>query len=335
MSFGKNILTDAAKVHERRPIPPLLGLAIGVMASSTASIFIRFAQVSVGSLVIAAYRLGIATLVLLVILTFRKDASLTEIRGRSLRLAFGAGVLLAVHFATWVSSLEYTTVASSVVLVSTAPLFVALLTPIFLKEAVAPSLRYAIALSILGTLLVAMSDSCLSADKFQCPPIEKFLNGPALKGDLLALGGAISGAGYMLIGRKLRGKISLLPYISVVYGIAALVLVLLAAIAGQKAIGFPPSMYLWFALLAIFPQLVGHSSINWALRFLTAVYVSITLLGEPIGSTLLAFFIFREQPTWLMLVGSVLILSGIVSASLRSQQDKSMIEVKATSGENP
>jgi drug/metabolite transporter (DMT)-like permease len=313
----------------RGSLPPILGLAIGVLASSTASILIRFAQESAPSLVIAAYRLGIASLILVAILTFRKDVSFKEIKGRNLQLVVAAGIFLAVHFATWVSSLEYTTVASSVVLVSTSPLFVALLSPILLNEPINPNLRYALVLSFIGTLIIAISDTCISVDQFKCPPFQSFLEGEAIKGDILAIGGAISGAGYMLIGRKVRGKLSLLPYITLVYGIAAIVLTILVALASQRVIGFPPIVYFWFLLLAIFPQLVGHSSINWALRFLTAVYVSITLLGEPIGSSILALIILGESPSWLMMVGAVLILSGIVIASLRATQKQFENEVEA------
>jgi drug/metabolite transporter (DMT)-like permease len=306
-----------------------LVLAIGVLASSTASIFIRFAQESAPSLVIAAYRVGIASFILVLIVSIRKDVTIKEIKGRNLWLSIVAGIFLAAHFATWVTSLEYTTVASSVVLVSTSPLFVAVFSPIFLKEGVNPILRYALALSLLGTTIIALSDSCLSTDGFRCPPIQSFFAGNALKGDLLALGGALSGAGYMLIGRKVREKVSLLPYITLVYSVAAIILFLMVAGAGQPVTGFPPTIYILFGLLAIIPQLVGHSSINWALRFLTAAFVSITLLGEPIGSSILAMIILGETPGWLMVVGAILILSGIVIASLLRGPETSTIEGEA------
>ena len=317
--------------QKRDPLPPILGLTIGVLASSTASIFIRFAQEGAASLVIAAYRVGIATLILGLILMLRKDVSISELKGSNRQLAAGAGAFLAVHFATWVSSLEYTTVASSVVLVSTSSLFVALLSPALLKEPINPRIKYALALSFIGTLVIAISDACLSFNEFQCPPIQSILGGDAIKGDFLALIGAISGAGYILIGRKVRGQTSLLPYITFVYGIAAIFLALFAALAGHQMSGFSPNVYIWFLLLAIFPQLVGHSSINWALRFLTAAFVSITLLGEPIGSSLLAFFILGEKPGWLMMIGSAFILIGIIIASFRAGQRRTALENEATS----
>jgi drug/metabolite transporter (DMT)-like permease len=262
-------------------------------------------------------------------LTIRKDVSIREIQGRNLRLGLLAGIFLAVHFATWVTSLEFTTVASSVVLVSTSPLFVALFSPIFLQEGVNPILRYALALSLLGTTIIALSDSCVSIEGFQCPPVQSFFAGDALRGDLLALGGALSGAGYMLIGRRVREEVSLLPYITLVYSISAAILFILVAAVGHPVIGYSPSIYVLFGLLAVFPQLVGHSAINWALRFLTAALVSITLLGEPIGSSILAMIVLGETPGWLMVVGSIFILSGIVIASLRRGAETSTVEDEA------
>lgn len=122
-------------------------------------------------------------------------------------------------------------------------------------------------------------------------------------------------AGYLLIGRRLRGGISLVPYIFVVYGIAAIVLIGLMFTSGQSAIGYPPQTYVWLILLALVPQLMGHSSFNWALGYLSAAFVSITLLGEPIGSAVLAYILLDETPTILKIIGAILILAGIFVAS--------------------
>jgi drug/metabolite transporter (DMT)-like permease len=122
-------------------------------------------------------------------------------------------------------------------------------------------------------------------------------------------------AGYLLIGRRLRGGISLVPYIFVVYGIAAIVLIGLMFASGQSAIGYPPQTYVWLILLALVPQLMGHSSFNWALGYLSAAFVSITLLGEPIGSAVLAYILLDETPTILKIIGAILILAGIFVAS--------------------
>jgi drug/metabolite transporter (DMT)-like permease len=123
------------------------------------------------------------------------------------------------------------------------------------------------------------------------------------------------GAGYLLIGRRLRARMSLIPYIFVVYGMAALVLIVIMLAARQSPLGYPPINYLWMLLLALVPQLLGHSTFNWALRYLPASFVAVTLLGEPIGSTVLAFFILREAPSALEIIGGILILAGIYAAA--------------------
>jgi drug/metabolite transporter (DMT)-like permease len=170
--------------------------------------------------------------------------------------------------------------------------------------------------TLIGVVVVAVSDTCsISAGRMVCPSLSHFVQGRAFFGDLLALCGAIAGAGYLLIGRKLRAHMSLVGYISLVYGMAAIVLIVIMLSAGESAFGYSPETYLWLILLAVIPQLIGHSSFNWALGYLSAAYVSITLLGEPIGSTILAYFILNEKPTFVKLIGGGLILAGIYIAS--------------------
>ncbi len=301
----------------RPPIPPLLAIPFGILAVSTASIFIRYAQAEgVSSLVIAAGRLFIAALVLAPIVLARHRAELRSIGRRELGLALLSGFFLAIHFATWISSLEYTSVASSVVLVSTAPLWVAILAPLTIKEPVTRPVIIGMGMALMGGILVGLSDSCAWNEAgILCPPFSDFVAGEAFLGDLLALTGALSGAGYLLIGRRLREKMSLIPYIFVVYGMAAVILVTLMFSAGESPLGYSPKVYLWLLLLALVPQLLGHSTFNWALRYLSAAYVSITLLGEPIGSAILAYFLLAEIPSALMLFGAALILAGIYAAS--------------------
>jgi drug/metabolite transporter (DMT)-like permease len=138
-----------------------------------------------------------------------------------------------------------------------------------------------------------------------------------MKGDLLALAGAVAGAAYIMIGRRVRSTVTLLPYITLTYGVASCVLIVLMVQAGQRPFGYSPQTYLWFLLLALLPQLFAHSTYNWALRYLSAALVSISQLGEPVSSTILAYLFLRELPTPLRIVGAVIILSGIAVASLR------------------
>jgi drug/metabolite transporter (DMT)-like permease len=158
---------------------------------------------------------------------------------------------------------------------------------------------------MIGGVIVGLSDTSGTARN-------------TLMGDALALAGAITVAGYWLVGRRLRTKISVVPYIAVVYGVAAITLLTMAGVARQTFVGYSPIIYLWFLLLALVPQLLGHSSFNWALAHLPATFVAVATLGEPIGSSILALFILKETPTVVKIAGVLLILVGIVIASQRT-----------------
>jgi drug/metabolite transporter (DMT)-like permease len=288
-----------------------------VLTSSTASIFIRFAQAEAPSLVIAAYRLSLATLILLPILLTRHREDLAGMQRRDLALTLLSGLFLSLHFSTWISSLEFTSVASSVVLVQTAPLFVALLSPWILHEKIGMTVVFGLGLTLIGSLVIGASDLCMFAGGLQCPSFQELVQGPALKGDLLALAGALGASAYLILGRIVRRRTALMPYITLTYGTAALVLCALMLAGGQQPFGYSRSTYTWFILLALIPQLLAHSSYNWVLRYLPAAVVSLTLLGEPIGSTLLAYFLLNEVPTMLRLIGAAGILAGIAIVAIR------------------
>lgn len=301
---------------QSRPVAPILALVAAILAVSTAAIFIRFAQAYASSLVIAAYRLALAVILLSPIALIRHRKELRTLKGRDLGLALLSGLFLALHFAAWISSLEYTSVASSVVLVTTTPLWVALLTPFTLKEPLGRKTLYGMGLALLGGVVIGLSDSCSwTGGRIVCPPAAEFIRGQAFLGDLLALSGAIMAAAYLLIGRRVRANLSLVPYIFVVYGMSAVALVLAVVLAGEPLTGYPPPAYVWLALLALVPQLFGHSTFNWALRYVSAAFVSITLLGEPVGSTILAYFLLDEAPAVTKIFGAILILTGIVIAA--------------------
>ena len=314
-------------MEDRPRITLPVAIIIAILAVSTASIFIRFAQREAPSLVIAALRLTFASLILAPIALTRYRDELRKLTRGDLLLGSLSGIFLAVHFATWISSLEYTSIASSVVLVSTGPLWVALLSPIFLKEPLSKPVLIGMLLALMGGAIIGLGDSCeltlrlgLSGDSLRsgaisCPPFSEFVQGEAFLGNFLALAGAWAVAGYLMIGRRLRGGMSLIPYVFVVYGMAAIVLLGVMFTAGQSPIGFSPATYIWILLLALVPQLIGHSTYNWALRYLPAALVSITTLGEPIGSAVLAYFILSEAPTPLTIFGGVLILAGIYISS--------------------
>ena len=225
---------------------------------------------------------------------------------RSLGLSILSGVALAAHFVLWISSLEQTTVASSVLFVSTHPIFVGLGAIVLLRERLSRSLIGGIVLVVIGGALIGFGDAGFG--------------GTALRGDLLALGGGIMAAVYFLIGRRVRQTVSVPEYVATSYGTAAVLVLLLCAATRTPVIGYAPSTYGYLVLLALVPQALGHSTINWALRRLAATRVSVFVLGEPIGSTLLAIPFFREIPGGLNLLGAAIILVGIY-LSLRSKED--------------
>ncbi len=311
-------------------LTPLLVLFFGILIVSTSSIFIRFAQREASSLVIAAWRLSLAVIILLPIAYTGYRAELSQLSRRQILLVLLSGIFLAFHFATWISSLEYTTVASSVVLVSTTPLWVAILSPVVLHERPTKMVAVGMVIALLGGALVGLSESCsLEVNGLVCPSINQFVQAGAFTGNVLALAGAVSAAIYLLVGRFLRPTMSLIVYIFTVYGMAAVVLVFMALLSHQPLVGFSPVIYLFFLLLAIGPQLLGHTSFNYSLRYLSAAFVSVSLLGEPIGSTVLALVILKEVPTPLEVIGGMVILIGIYLASRSPSQPQRLLEKRA------
>ncbi len=292
-------------------------LLIAILAVSTASIFIRFAQAQAPSLVIAALRLTFAALLLAPVAWTRHRAELKSLRRNEIMLGILSGLFLAAHFATWITSLEYTTVASSVVFVSTGPLWVALLSPLLLNERLRRAAIVGLAIAILGGAMIGLAGACTWNSGLQCPNLSQTLHGRAMWGNFLALVGAWAVSGYLIVGRKLRSTshMSLIPYIFMVYGIAAIALILTMFVAGQSPLGYSTQTYIWILLLAVFPQVIGHSTYNWALRYLPASFVAVTTLGEPIGSAILAFFLLKETPTIIVMSGGILILVGIYLAA--------------------
>jgi drug/metabolite transporter (DMT)-like permease len=295
-----------------------LAILIAILAISTASIFIRFAQKEgAPSLVIAGLRLTFATLLLAPVALTKYIEEIKRFTRTEILLGALAGVFLALHFATWISSLEYTHVASSAVFVSTGPLWVALLSPMLLKEHLARTALIGLGLSLMGGTIIGLSDACVWTGRLSCPALGDILQGPVMWGNFLALLGAWTVTGYLIIGRKLRTarNMALVPYIFMVYGMGAIVLMITIFASGDSLFGYTPKAYGWIFLLAVIPQLIGHTIFNWALKYTPAAFVALTTLGEPIGSAALAFFILNETPSLAVLLGGGFILSGIYFAS--------------------
>jgi drug/metabolite transporter (DMT)-like permease len=277
----------------------LAGLSLGVLAVSWGAILARLAEAP--ALSVAAWRMLLAGVPAALFALAARRRELAALDRRSRRLLLGAGAALALHFATWIASLRLTSVASSVALVSTQPVWVALLSRPLLGERVGRRAALGIGLAVAGALVVAGAD--LSAGE------------AALRGDALALAGALGAALYFLAGRRVRARLSLGAYVGVVYPAAALALLALAAGAGAPLAGFAGSTWAALLGLALVPQLLGHSLLNWSLRWLSAPFVAVAVLAEPVLATLLAVPVLGERPGAWQAAGGALTLAGVFLAA--------------------
>jgi drug/metabolite transporter (DMT)-like permease len=216
------------------------------------------------------------------------------------------GLLLGFHFIFWIASLSFTSVASSVVIVCTNPIWVGLASHFLLKERPERNEVIGIVLAVAGAVIIGWGDFALSHR--------------AVIGDVLALFGAFFASGYIIVGRRVRSDLSLMEYITPVYTAAACVVVPIALAMGLPLKGYSGEVYLLCAALAIIPQLIGHTSFNWALKYLTATVVAISILGEPVISTILAYFILDESVTVTVMVGGVITLMGIGVALMKQEE---------------
>lgn len=296
---------------------PMLVLGASVVIVSTSAIMIRFALgEGVASLSIAAWRLGLAAIILTFIVA-AKPTTRAEIAALSLKhvaLAVASGIFLAAHFASWIASLSYTSVASSTALVTTNPIWIALVSWVLFRERLHRSIVIGIVAAMAGSVLIFLSDARAAAANVGSNP---------MLGNVLALVGSLTVCGYLLIGRRLRQTFSLLTYIWLVYLSAAITLFACAVLAQSPLVGFTTLAWACLAGLAIGPQLLGHTGINWSLKHAPATVVAVAILGEPIASALLAWWIFDERFQPLQLAGFSLLLIGIF-VSTRSLSSKAV-----------
>ncbi len=275
-----------------------LVLIVGVLAISTAALFIRLADAPV--LVIAASRLVLASFAMAAAVPFMLRGRIILFSLSDLILPTLAGVLMALHFVFWIASLELTSVASSVILVTAHPLFVALAAPLVTGDRLSPRVLGYAALGTLGAVIIGWGDLSLTPAAFM--------------GDILALIGGLLAGGFLLVGRRAREAMPLSLYLLIAYGTAALLLAAAVVVMRLPVTGFSGQTYLALLLLALVPQLIGHSIINGALRRLSTAAVSVSILGEPVGATLLALLFLREAPPATSLLGGGVILLSIYLA---------------------
>lgn len=299
-------------------IYPIIGLIFGIFAVSTASILIRFAQNGAPSIVIATMRMVTASLIITPIAYIQFKKTLFQLSKQELIFLLLSGLFLAIHFSAWIISLEKTSIASSVVLVTTTPLWVALFSPFLLKEKNNSSIWIGLLLALFGSSLVAISNECsLSVEKLiVCEGVGIDFDKNSLIGNILALIGAWMAAGYMMVGRKVRSRMPLIKYVTYVYFFSSIYLIIFMIISGETLFGYSGQAYIWMILLGLIPQLLGHSIFNWALGHLPAAFVSIALIGEPIGTIILAYIFLKESPSSLEYLGGLFILLGIFLVSI-------------------
>lgn len=278
----------------------VLILGCGLAAISTASIFIKLCAAP--ALTITFYRVGLASIFYYSLYRFQGHTLRKAYKQSQPALALLAGLALSLHFITWISSLNYTSVASSVVLVVTSPMWVALGSAFFLHEK--PT-----GLLILGIFLTAAGSLIISGADFTVDPARLLGNG-------LALAGALFVAIYLIIGRRLRETIDTLPYVITVYGSAAVVTVAFMLVRRTAFFGFETTTFTLLFAIALLPQVVGHTSFNWALKYFSATTVAIVSLGEPVGASILAWLILRESITLMQFFGGAVILAGLTLALL-------------------
>src|SRR5215467_13494061 len=294
------------------PVPLVLLLAL--VGISFAGPLVRLSHAH--PLTIAIWRLGFALVFILAALvvtgTWRQFRRLNR---NGLGLAIAAGIMLAFHFWSWNASIGMTTVAASVVLVNVQPALVALLSGAVLAEPPTSGQWVGIVTAMFGALVVALPDLITTAGA---------MTGRALTGDLLALAGAATAAGYVIAGRRLRPVLDIWPYVSIVYGVCFVMLLLFARAVDAPVLGQPPREVAIFLALAVGPMLFGHTGLNWALKYVPAYVVNLTLLGEPVGATFLAALLpgIREIPRVATVVGGLFVLLGIFVAARSTRQER-------------
>jgi drug/metabolite transporter (DMT)-like permease len=292
-------------------------LGAGIVAISFGSVLARLAQAPAPT--VAALRMIFSSLILLpfVLASARTRAELAGVSRADLRLLALSGLFLALHFYLWISSLSFTGITSSVVFVTTNPLWVALYTIVFRKKRISRVFWLGLGISILGGAIIGGRDA--------------FAGGSRWQGDILALGGAVAIAGYFLVGSRLRGRLSLIAYVFPVYTCAAVILSIAAAASGASFTGYGWESYGACFVMALVCQILGHSIFNWALKYLEATVVTIAALGEPVGASVLALIILRERAVPAEIVGGAAILAGIVLV-LRFSPEASETKERTESG---
>lgn len=294
------------------PMSAYIAIFVAVASISAAAILIRFALgEAMPPVLIAGSRLFIATVVLTPITLTRFWSHIQQLTRKEFILASISGIFLAIHFLAWVSSLQYTTVLVSVVIVTTGPIWVAILEVIFLRIQLSRLVVIGLVIALAGGIFIGLSGH--GGDAGTTLAVAE--SDTTIIGALLSWIGAMAVAVYMLIGRKLRAKLPVIPYIWLVYGIATIVMLVVLLFTSTPVFGFNMEGYLVLLAMGLVPQLIGHSSLNYVLEYFPATFVSMFTQLEPIGSAMLAVILFNELPPPQQIIGSAIIIFGVLLAS--------------------
>ncbi|WP_077624161.1 DMT family transporter [Sediminibacillus massiliensis] len=291
---------------DKPPFHPYIAISVGVLSISTAAVLVKMAESAPAS-IIANYRLLIAVFLMAPYVLLKHRHEFRMISRKDWVLSGFAGVFLALHFIFWFESLNYTSVASSVVLVSLQPIFAFIGTYLLFQEKFSPGSFISMVIALTGSLLISWGDFKMS--------------GLALLGDLLALAGALMVTIYFLAGQSVRKRLSLMTYTFIVYGASSLTLIVYNYILDNSFTGYTLNEWLLFLALAIIPTFFGHTLFNWAIKWVSTSTISMSILFEPVGASILAYFLLGEVVTWSQWLGGTIVITGlflfIVSTSKR------------------
>jgi len=289
------------------PINPYFAIVIGVIAVSASAILVKLAAPAPAG-IIAFYRMFLAVIMMVPTIYLKYRDEIKSISKKNWVLAAISGLFLALHFILWFESLNLTSVASSVVLVTLQPIFAFIGTYFFFGERFSVAATISLIITMFGSVIISWGD-------FQ-------ISGMALVGDILALLGAVTVTGYFLIGQQLRRTESLMVYTFIVYAISSLVLLVYNLILQNQFLGYSPTIWLWFFALAVIPTFLGHTLFNWALKWVSTSTISMAIVFEPIGASILAYFILGEVVTASQWLGGTVVIFGLFLFTMSTTKKK-------------
>lgn len=281
---------------EKPVVHPFIPIIIGVFSVALSAIFVKMTSADSG--VTAFYRMLFSILIMSPVFFMKYTQEIKKLSKRDWAFTSIAGIFLAFHFILWFESLNYTSVASSTVLVTLQPLFAFAGTYFFFKEKLSIKTLVSGVIAVLGSVLIGYGDFKIS--------------GSALYGDVLALIACALITGYLLFGQDVRQRLSLITYTFVVYSFSTIALFFYIIAKGESFGPYPASEWMWFLLLAIIPNLLGHTLFNWALKWISTNAISIAILFEPVGAAILAYFILGELLSSSQIIGGTVVLCGII-----------------------